>query len=196
MGWDGYRLAGRKPDVSLISSFYERDNDELSIKVLDGSIVKLTVFYAAAEVINKKTGESFVSPIVSRIQIKKDDMIYIKDIGPDRWYLDCPERILDLITDKRAESWVNDCRARLIERSIFPKVGAGARILFNNPVKFGVFDVTELLVKRSAGGRYTCECDLNPYVDFVYKRSLLEEAMRKGNIKKIVEAPVQSKRKP
>lgn len=108
-----------------------------SYRVLDYAQVALSEVYLAVETI--ATGEVWAG--VTLVHRSRSGEVTYKDMsesmGP--YYFRCPARILDRLTPTTHEAaieWRAKCRARLAERASRPKVTAGSRVRFAEPIKF------------------------------------------------------------
>lgn len=187
MGWCVIELNGRKPDVSFISSMYGSKNNQKESYIVEGSIKRLQTFYGALKIKDLATGNEIITPVVSIVKINQYN-VGIKSIGPDSSYIECPERILDLITDTHPSvlKWVEECRANILEKSFLPKICRGMVIKFKNPVNFGVYPVSDLRVERAAGGRIEATSSGHPFARFKLSRDQFLSQYSRGNIDSLI----------
>jgi hypothetical protein len=134
MGW----TYTRKPNHLSVKDFlinhsgaltWSSPEREWDYKVLDSAIVKLKTFYAAVEMVHRKTGERRVWAAVFLLGYGRrsyDDHNFgwkdmSEDMGPCE--AECPERILNLLTptdSEYANEWRARCRANIAARKTPP----------------------------------------------------------------------------
>lgn len=163
------RRAGESVTESLINAgalrWTDRPQDTHSYTVLAGSLVNLTEHYAAIEIREKATQEARVVCIITKVRLfKEDDQGYnfaYKGIGHyDSYYLNCPQRILDLLSpavDAGDIEWRAATHAKAEENRQM-KLSAGTRFYTKNPIKFASATLeSEFIVKEARGPSIICE---------------------------------------
>lgn len=125
---------------------YERDDHRSA--VLKSALVKMRVYYAAIERVDKCSGAREVWALVCLVHYNpRDPEGYVfgykdmsESMGP--YESECPDVILDLLTptdDATAIEWRRRCRDRAVDRRARaqkPSPQPGQTILFDQPVAF------------------------------------------------------------
>lgn len=171
MGWS---CTYKEPGVSLTQWFIDRgvlcwsDDSPYQYRVLDSAVLRF-VHYAAIERVDKATGDRIVFATVIKTKSFKtgrDGMNFCwkamtESMGP--FEDSCPERILDLLTetdDEDAREWRQRCRAKATAKKSMPKLVAGLKLVFAEPVKFGMDPasefISELVVASVKGQTLLC----------------------------------------
>lgn len=142
MGW----TYSNKPKSESIAEFFRKrfhtDNDEVSYKMLDCSVVHRHEAYIAYEKIDKITNERIVFGVVSLLgyDTKSYYNFGYKDMdesmGPD--YHNCPEKILNLLTPTTNENsleWRKLCKGTITKRKEL-KFKVNDIVEFETPISF------------------------------------------------------------
>lgn len=173
MGWT---YTNKPKGMSVTDFFYEQGvtrwgpNVPATYKVLDSALVNLKTWYAAIERIDKVTGERRVWAAVIMVDFvppKRRDSMMGNDFGykdmdesMGPYQSDCPERILDLLTETDSEyanEWRARCRANIAARKSIPKLTEGVVMKFNEPVGFGDYGKDDYFkVLRTKGSAIIC----------------------------------------
>lgn len=167
MGWT---CTYKQPGIGLTQFFVDNGTLAWSVdkpyqyRVLDSALVKF-VHYAAIERIEKATGNRMVFATVILTKIFKKDRdgfnFCWKDMDESSGPCEdnCPERILNLLTEpfnEYAREWRQRCWAKVEVRKSMPKMVAGLKLVFADPVRFTTGPVAELVVRSVKGQRILC----------------------------------------
>lgn len=124
MGWTYYHKDHGRTAADEVRDHLTWESDISSYRALDVAVVKLRTAYAAVEQITKATGERKVWAAVFLLGYAPNDEYNFgykdmdESMGPCE--CDCPERILNLLTDpplnEWAAQWRERCRANLAKR--------------------------------------------------------------------------------
>jgi hypothetical protein len=111
------RHAGKTPK-QIHEARYNHETDERSYRVLQSAWVNFREYYAAVEITEKATGEKTVWCAMDLLYVRREKggetWMYHKPIGEECGPVDCncPESILDLLTDPAPNEWAKDWRAK------------------------------------------------------------------------------------
>lgn len=145
MGWTTMAMP-REGARAYLDTLYSWSDDQRRHKVIDSSLVGGREYYTAVETTTIASGERTVFAGVALVSISRrhgeefghKDMS--EDMGP--FYYNCPLRILDRLTEtnnEQALTWRAKCREAAALRSASnkgPKLAAGQRVRFAEPIKF------------------------------------------------------------
>lgn len=184
MGWT---CTYKQPGGSLTQFFMEHGvlrwsgESPNQYRVLDSAVVKF-VHYAAIERIEKATSNRVVFATVILTKSFKADRyghnFCWKDMDESMGPCEdnCPERILNLLTETDSEyarEWRQRCRAKAEARKAMPKLVAGLKLVFADPVRFTTGPVGELVVRSIKGQRILCSRPDDEYGRYRLTRSWL-----------------------
>jgi hypothetical protein len=138
MGWDyGPKPASVK---DYMNSLYTWETENKKCRVLKSAIVSMREYYAAVEVVEKKTGSREVVAAVALLNISRNELgkkTMDETCGP--YSYNCPESILNLLTEtdsEWAQEWRAKCRAQIAKRKMVSALKPGTVIRFNMPLSF------------------------------------------------------------
>ena len=134
MGWTGtYKVKG----ISYDDFFNVEYGNDTNYEWVGKGFAKNGAYYRAMR--KKSTGDVFAMVILVQHGSQPDGTNFFyktMDETEDPYNYDCPERILDLLTDTDSEyalEWRAKCRRRIDREK---KLKIGSLIRFNNPVTF------------------------------------------------------------
>ena len=170
MGWtETYKPKGQNLTEFFIEHGTLRWTDSpCTYRVLDAALVNLTEYYAAVEQVHNTTGERkvwcavFLIRHLRRARFGYNDYNFAyKDMdescGPV--VSNCPERILDLLTETEheyAKEWRARCREKIRVRSEKPALVPGTVLLADPPISFRDGSlISKLTLKSRRGSRFS-----------------------------------------
>jgi hypothetical protein len=140
MGWDyGPKPASVK---NYMDSLYTWVSESKRYKVLKSAIVFMHEYYAAVEVVKKETLEREVVAVIALLHIDQYELgkkTMDETCGP--YSYNCPESILDLLTETKSEyaqNWRINCREQIARRKRVSALKAGTVIKFDKPLSFSI----------------------------------------------------------
>lgn len=166
MGWLFMRsLGGYSGPRQYLDARFTFETPNAVSRVLKSALVRLRVYYAAVEHINKATEERNVWALICLVYYNRRDregfVFGYKDMsesmGPRE--AECPEEILDLLTETDSEyarDWRRQCRDNITARRAMaskPIPRPGQTIVFDEPVQFAngrSFTSMRVVANRSA----------------------------------------------
>lgn len=141
MGWTYMpQPSSTKEELTRMLNF---ENETRTHECLDISIVNFREAYAACKVTHTDTDESHVYCVIFHLDYRPHDVFGFgyKDMdecmGP--WIHNCPERILNLLSETDSEyaiKWRETCREKIAIRKARPKLKKGHWLKLETPLKF------------------------------------------------------------